>query len=278
MSVTSPDQPPIELLVIDGGSTDGTVDVIRRFEDKIAFWRSHIDNGAAYALNEGVRRATGDIISLLPADDWIEPGALHAVRDAFSQDPSLEVLSCGTRFAHIAIDGSVIVDAEFCDFDVLELNMQNLVRCPLTAGRFILRRIYEEFNAYDTTYTIGSDLDFLIKVYLKKPHAKIHPNLVYTYRKHSGSTTLGGNPRMILAAMRDNIAISRHYFFASGVSNVDQRELLGLHGRSCARYAWMTLVRGQMAESLRAIIGAIKLSPRWPIDVIVWSAQKWLIR
>ena len=78
-SVVAQTQPGVELLVLDGGSVDGTVEVIRRYEDKIAFWRSAPDGGPTAAINEGVARAAGDVICLLPADDWLEPGALQTV-------------------------------------------------------------------------------------------------------------------------------------------------------------------------------------------------------
>lgn len=274
-SVTSSGQPPVELLVMDGGSTDGTVGIIRRYESRITFWRSHPDGGAAYALNEGIKRATGDIICLLPADDWVEPGALHLVRDAFANNHGLEVLSCGTRFAHFAPDGSIIVDAEYFERKVLELNMRNLVHCPLTAGRFILRRLYDEIGGFDPNYQMSNDLDFLIKVLTRHPRSEVLQQLVYTYRKHPGSRTLGGNPQMVFEMMRDNIAVAKWHIENSNFGRSDRRELLGLHGRSSGRYAWMHLRGGRFVEFFHVIADAIRLNPLWPMQVVLWGGRKW---
>lgn len=275
-SVTSADQPPVELVVMDGGSTDGTVDVIREFESTITYWRSAPDGSAVVALNEGVQRATGDVICLLPADDWIEPGALHLVRRAFAADPALEVLSCGTRFAHLDAAGAIEVDAEFLDPQVLELSMENIVRCPLTAGRFMLRRLYNELGFYNPNDLMSNDLDFLIRVLLRKPRARVVPDLVYTYRQHAGSRTLGGNPRMILEMMRGNVKVSERHLAGSALAPREREALLGLHGRSSARLAWMLAAGGQGGEAARILRNAVAANPLFPVQVPVWIAQKWL--
>jgi len=273
-SVTGADQPPVELLVLDGGSTDGTLDVIRNFEHKIAYWRSYRDGNPTIALNEGVARARGKIICLLPADDWIEPGGLYVVRNEFLNDPELEVLSCGTRFAHFQPDGSLSVDAEFRESRVLEFTMGNIVRCPLTAGRFILRRLYNDVGAYNPDYRMSNDLDFLVRVLLKRPKTKVAPQLVYTYRMHRGSRTLGGDPSMVLQMVEYNAKVAEDHLTNPVLTHDERRELRGLHGRSSARLAWMLLARGRVAKSAKALTRAVGFNPFFPIMVPIWIAQK----
>jgi glycosyltransferase involved in cell wall biosynthesis len=77
----------LEYLVQDGGSTDGTLDILRRQEDRLA-WRSEPDAGQADALNRAFRRATGDVVGWLNSDDLLLPGALDRVARAFEQDPA----------------------------------------------------------------------------------------------------------------------------------------------------------------------------------------------
>jgi len=69
-SIHSQTYPHIEHIIIDGGSTDGTVDIIRNYKDKIACWISEKDKGIYDAINKGVRRATGEIIGILHSDDF----------------------------------------------------------------------------------------------------------------------------------------------------------------------------------------------------------------
>jgi glycosyltransferase involved in cell wall biosynthesis len=269
-SVTTPDQPPVELVIMDGGSTDGTVDVIRSYEKKIAFWRSHRDGGAIVALNDGVSKATGDIICLLPGDDWVEPGALHLVRERFARDPDLDVLSCGTRFAHHDPDGTLRVDQEFTDPGGLELTMKNLVRCPLTAGRFVRRRMYVRLGNYDSSYEMSNDLDFLIRVCLQRPKTAVLPHLVYTYRVHEQSRTLSGNSAMVFQMMRDNIRVAATHLRSSPLRSEERTELKGLHGRNSARFAWMLLVKGEIGRAAGVLYDAIRVNRWWPLQVWYW--------
>jgi glycosyltransferase involved in cell wall biosynthesis len=75
-------------LVLDGGSTDESVEVIRRYEDRLAFWVSEPDDGQSAAINRGFRRATGDIVTWLNSDDFFLPGALQRIAKAFRESPT----------------------------------------------------------------------------------------------------------------------------------------------------------------------------------------------
>jgi glycosyltransferase involved in cell wall biosynthesis len=78
-SVLRQNYPNLELLVIDGGSTDGTAEIIEEYRSEIAFWTSEPDDGQADAINKGLRRSRGAFVSWLNADDFFYPGALQAV-------------------------------------------------------------------------------------------------------------------------------------------------------------------------------------------------------
>ena len=77
----------LQWIVIDGGSTDGTIDVLRNLNDARLIWISEADNGQAHAINKGLAKADGDVVAWLNSDDLYEPGALAAVADAFERNP-----------------------------------------------------------------------------------------------------------------------------------------------------------------------------------------------
>lgn len=92
LSVLEQDYPNLEYIVIDGGSSDGSVDIIRKYENRLAFWESEPDRGQAHAINKGLRRATGDWVAWQNSDDVFYPGAFVHVARAAMRSPKAELI------------------------------------------------------------------------------------------------------------------------------------------------------------------------------------------
>lgn len=103
LSVLNQDYPNIEYIIIDGGSADGSVDIIRKYEDRLAYWVSEPDNGQTDAINKGWHRATGSLLAWLNSDDLYEPGAISTVVHFLESHP--EVALAYGRVHFIDIDG-----------------------------------------------------------------------------------------------------------------------------------------------------------------------------
>ncbi len=82
-SVVSQNYPNLEYIIIDGGSTDSSVDIIRTYESHLAYWVSEPDSGQANGINKGFRKCTGDIIAFLNSDDLYKPDTLQAIGNIF---------------------------------------------------------------------------------------------------------------------------------------------------------------------------------------------------
>jgi glycosyltransferase involved in cell wall biosynthesis len=85
LSVIDQNYPNLEYIIIDGGSKDETVDVVKKYESKIDYWISEPDRGQSDAINKGFYRATGDIINWLNSDDYLAPGALQEIARSFQE-------------------------------------------------------------------------------------------------------------------------------------------------------------------------------------------------
>src|SRR5437667_5688340 len=91
-SVLDQGYPNLEYIICDGGSTDISVEIVKKYSDRLAWWCSEKDRGQSDAINKGWRRATGDILAYLNSDDVLLPGAIERVVRAFQQTPSAGVV------------------------------------------------------------------------------------------------------------------------------------------------------------------------------------------
>jgi glycosyltransferase involved in cell wall biosynthesis len=93
LSVINQNYPNLEYIVIDGGSTDDTVEIIKKYESYITYWVSEPDKGQSHAINKGLEKCTGQIFNWLNSDDWYMPGALFTVANAFINNPRVLFVS-----------------------------------------------------------------------------------------------------------------------------------------------------------------------------------------
>ena len=259
----------IELIVLDGGSTDDTLDIIQRFRDRISIFRTGPDGGPTNAINEGVRRASGEVICLLPADDWLEPDALSVVAEEFSNNPQLDILTCGARIARVGDDGEVVVRAQYKDPRALEFTLSNILRHPLTCARFIRRAVYERLGGMDNSW-IYADKEFLVRAYLAGVASNVRCELAFTFRQHTGSTTNSGRREMTMKMLSDNIKLFRHYGAISALSVADRGALRHLHGGSSARLAASLLLCRRFRDAWRTVQDAFRSNSTWPLNAVVW--------
>lgn len=94
LSIISQGYPNFEYIIIDGGSTDNTVEIIKKYEQYISYWVSEPDKGQSDALNKGLSKCTGDIFNWINSDDYLEENALFKVADYFTKNASVDVV-CG---------------------------------------------------------------------------------------------------------------------------------------------------------------------------------------
>ena len=186
-SVLSQEYPNLEYIIIDGGSKDGSVDIISRYKEYITYWVSEPDKGQSDALNKGFARATGDIIGWLNSDDTYQPGTLREVAATF-KDVSI----------HIAMSeyfGFMKDSGEIYDFKKNEyINHNTLIRYWKTNGMtinqpcvFFRREMIKNMHpVLDVTLNYAMDYDLWLRLSAVKPFHVV-PGRWANYRFHDES-------------------------------------------------------------------------------------------
>lgn len=180
-SVLGQDYPAIEYIVVDGGSTDGSVDIIKRYSSRLAFWTSERDRGQADAINKGMAHASGDILAWLNSDDYYLPGTISAVVKTFEQN-SDTVMVYGNM---LAVDemGRTINALKYRQLSLEDLLCFQIIGQPAV---FFRRAAFERAGGLDTTFHFMLDHQLWIKIAAQGKILHV-PQLWAAARYHAGA-------------------------------------------------------------------------------------------
>lgn len=160
LSVLNQNYPNLEYIIIDGGSTDGTVDVIKRYERQLSYWVSEPDKGIADAWNKGIMKASGGIISMVNADDWYEPNVFKRAAIIFEQNPSVDIIHGNLRYWNN--NKTLYIKKPYLDEKMIWKLMPYLF--PTC---FIKRSLYEKYGLFNTSYKITMDYELMLRFFTK---------------------------------------------------------------------------------------------------------------
>jgi glycosyltransferase involved in cell wall biosynthesis len=190
-SVLSQKYPDLEYIIMDGGSTDGTLEIVKGYEGKLR-WISEPDRGQSHALNKGFRIATGEVTAYLNSDDRYEPGTLFQVGEYFARNPQTAWVT--GRCRNIDPKGRVTRQAiaRYKDFwlpfrSMAVLSVLNYISQPATFWR---KRLFEEIGYFDEHLQFAMDYDFWLRIGKKYPLTYLSKTLA-CFRIHPASKSGG---------------------------------------------------------------------------------------
>jgi glycosyltransferase involved in cell wall biosynthesis len=179
-----------EHLVIDGMSTDGTVDLLRKQamnrKQQNMFWISERDSGQSEALNKGFRRAKGEIIGWLNSDDRYRADCFKHVVQAFEDNPDVDIFY--GDYLMVDAVGEVLKIRREIEFSAFVLLYHRILYIPTTAT-FFRRRVFEEENWLDEKLQYAMDLEFFIRLSKRGYRFKHIPQLLADFRMQPDSKT-----------------------------------------------------------------------------------------
>lgn len=174
----------IEYIIIDGGSTDRTLDIINKYRDRIAAVVSEPDEGIYDAFNKGVRLASGDVISFLNSDDYFHaPGVVEQVAAVFSARTELKVVYGNILFIDEKNDferlfGKPLTYEDFRDGEM----------CP-HPGMFVRKELFAAHGSFDLSYHIASDMEFAMYCFKHYEKYAQHLNRIVAVFRSGGIST-----------------------------------------------------------------------------------------
>jgi hypothetical protein len=269
-SVFAQNYPELEYIVVDGGSTDGSVAIIEKYADQLAWWVSEPDRGQADAINKGLRRARGEVVAWLNSDDLYLPGALEAAVAAFHADPDL-----GMVFGDaITIDpvGRPLNKLAFGNWGLTDLLRFRIICQPAV---FMRRSALEQAGYLDENFHFMLDHRLWLRI---AGDAKIrHVGQLWAAARHhpaaknvSQSAGFAEETYRTLAELRADPAFAPlfcadHHRILGGAHRLAGRYLLdgGLPGAALRAYAkalwhWPSYALkhwGRMAFALASLVG-----------------------
>ena len=169
----------IEYIIIDGESTDGTVSIIKKYDDKIAYWVSEKDKNLYDAMNKGLELSTGDIVGIVNSDDWLEKDAVETVVVAFLRNPDVDL-----------IHGNINARKENGELECLLkprlYKFAFYISLPFYHATCFLRKgAYLQYGTFNINYFIVADYEFVLRL------VKNNVKMLYL-NKVISNTSLGG--------------------------------------------------------------------------------------
>jgi glycosyltransferase involved in cell wall biosynthesis len=211
-SVLSQNYPRLEYVVIDGGSTDGTLEIIEEFIDQISVFTSEPDKGIYDALNKGIQHASGEVIGILHSGD----------------------LFCNVNVVSASIKQMRETDSEFCFSDMVIVSnvsgkivryyMSHYFRrwmfrigwMPPHPTAFIKKSLFDEFGLYSTEYKISGDYDFFVRIFFARKISWTYLNLVTVKMRLGGASNSGISSKKLIFNEINHSLKSNHVWSLSG--------------------------------------------------------------
>ena len=145
----------LEYIIVDGGSTDGTIDIIKKHEDYISKWISEPDKGISDAFNKGIKMATGELVGIINSDDCYTPGAFKKLIDAYEKDIDIyrgRIILWNTE------TGSRVSEAPTIGMPLTGLRVN-----VCHQGVFVRKDAYERYGLFDVSFKYNMDFDLLLR-------------------------------------------------------------------------------------------------------------------
>jgi glycosyltransferase len=200
-SVLAQNYKHFEYIIIDGGSTDGTLDIIKKYEKNLEYWISEPDKGMYDAMNKGIARASGDIVGIINSDDYYFPGAFSKVTEAFVDESLDQYIFWGD-----------IVQGDSLTLGWRPWNLRRGAFAP-HPSMFCPKKIYDRIGTYSLDYKVLGDYDFMYRAIHKYGIRPLYLHEPIAFFRLGGLAS-----QNILRSLKDELRVKLKYGQPSSVA------------------------------------------------------------
>jgi glycosyltransferase involved in cell wall biosynthesis len=267
--------PDLEYIIIDGGSTDGSAEIIKKYEDHLSYWVSEPDRGQAHALNKGLDRATGEILAYLNSDDMYQPGAFATVVEAFMSNPQARWL-CSPCLSWDERTRTTTTLKPLVPADPAQwlFKPSGQPYCFPQPGVFLRRSLVEEVGGFSEDLHYSFDYEYFQRILFAGSRPMELDAIVAMFRVHEASKTASNAAGFaaddqsvadryfnLVSAHHQRRLIAQKRKFMAWRTVDEYTELAQSHGPRVARRAlWLHLLRHPRLLQYRPVWGALR---RW---------------
>jgi len=272
-NVMAQDYPNMEHIVVDGGSSDGTQDMIKGYPHVIFICET--DRGMYDALNKGLIISTGEIIGFLNTDDWYVDDILHEVAAGFN-DGGMMALAGEAEV--IKGNGNLVEryspkDESLLDASTIGSNFFN--------AWFFRRSVFEKIGGFNLEYRIAGDRDLMLRFALRRLPYSVMNRVTYLYRKHVESLTFHDTDENRETTVKEQLDMTSRYLKENGLSALERRRLIQLRTHDTVDMATRSLRKFKIGKFFYYLFEGTKQDVFW-LAKFIWSVVsyrvKWLYK
>jgi glycosyltransferase involved in cell wall biosynthesis len=190
LSVLDQDYSNLEYLIVDGGSTDGSLEIIQKYSEKLAWWVSEPDQGQTEAINKGFSKARGEILAWLNSDDTYLPGTVAEAVNYLNEHPDIGMVYGDANL----IDGEGQVIGKFPARQTDNRRLMNgYVHIPQQSA-FFRAKLWREVGPLDSSFYFAMDYDLWVRLSQRAP-LKYQPRLWANFRLHGDAKSIEADDR-----------------------------------------------------------------------------------
>lgn len=270
-SVLAQNWPSFEHIVVDGGSTDGTLEVLARYPHLRVI--SEPDRNLYDAINKGLRLARGNQVGLLNSDDVYASGVFPVAAAALA-DPAVDMVIGGAEMFS-RHDGSETVLRRYIDMRAIGLREANAIsNVTMINACFLRRSLIARIGWFDDRFPLAADKDFWMRLVLANPAHRVLPRVLYRYLSHSGSLTFSDTD------MRDTLsvhllALARTRLAECPRDTPEYAAYLRWHAWAVGYRVVQLAARWRVRDTLRTACDGWALDAAWPLRFMARLPGHW---